>query len=250
VIDRELLELGVEEAQASYEQQQKDLEFAKASQEADLSILEITTERHRQHLGRHDYDLQRYTVYAPMDGMVVRQSIIRNGEQYMPEVGDNLRRGQLFVRVMDIDNMQVEGSINQAESHLFKVGMEARIGVDAFPGVELPGRVLSIGAIAQSGTASEFVRTVPLNIKIEGSHEKLLPDLSAYADVILERREDVTQVPRGAVFAEDGQDYVYVRAAEGLDKRPVELGDRNHTHAEVVAGLSAGDVVALAPPAS
>ena len=249
-IDRELLELGVEESEAAYQQKQKDLKFAKTSEAADLKILEIDTERDRTHLDRHVHDLQRYTVIAPMDGMVVRQPIIRNGEQSMPEVGDNLRPGQLFVRVMDTNNMQVEASVNQASSHLFKVGMEASIGLDAFPDVKLSGRILSIGAIAQSSTESEYVRSIPLYIKIEGSDSKLLPDLSAYADVILERRENVTQVPLGAVFEDDGQSYVFVRNGEGFDKRPVELGDRSYTSAVVASGLTPGDVVALDRPAS
>lgn len=250
VIDRELLKLGVEEAKSAYEREQRDLDYKEDVHEAELEILELTTERHKRHLGRHASDLERYTVEAPMDGMAVRQSIFRSGEFDMVEVGDRLWPGLLFMKVMDTGNMQVEAKVNQADSHLFRVGMEARIGLDAFEDLTFPGHVYSIGALAKSSNESEYVREIPLQVKIEGSHSKLLPDLSAYADVVIEKREDVRQVPLEAVMPEEGQDYVFVKKGSGFEKRPVELGDRNFTHAAVVSGLDAGEIVALEAPAS
>ena len=49
------------------------------------------------------------------------------------EVGDRLFPGLLFVKVMDTDNMQIEAQINQAESHQFKIGMKAKVGLDDGP---------------------------------------------------------------------------------------------------------------------
>jgi multidrug efflux pump subunit AcrA (membrane-fusion protein) len=248
VIDREILKLGEEEAAASYAQRQKDLDFKKDVHDAEVKILGYTTERHKRHVGRHAFDLERFTVEAPMDGMVVRQQIFRNGEFGMAEVGDRLFPGLLFVKVMDTDNMQIEAQINQAESHEFKIGMKAKVGLDAFPGLELTGTVYSIGALAKAGTQGQYVRNIPLMVRVNGSHQQLIPDLSGYADVVLEEAENVIQVPLAAVFAEQGQDYVYVKTGASFEKRPVRLGLRNFTHAEVLDGLNAGEEVALESP--
>jgi HlyD family secretion protein len=248
VIDREILKLGEEEAAAAYAQQQKDLGFKKEVHEAEVKILEYTTERHRRHVGRHAFDLERFTVEAPMDGMVVRQQIFRNGEFGMAEIGDRLFPGLLFVKVMDTDNMQIEAQINQAESHQFKIGMKAKVGLDAFPGLELTGTVYSIGALAKAGTQGQYVRNLPVLVRVDGSHPQLIPDLSGYADVVLDQEANVVQVPLAAVFAEEGQEYVYVRTGDTFDKRPVQLGLRNFTHAAVIDGLSPGDEVALDSP--
>ena len=248
MIDQEILNIGVEETRAAYEQLQKDLEFKKAAHRAEIRILELTTERHKRHRDRHVYDLQRYTVRAPVDGMVVRQQIFRNGEFGMVQNGDRLHPGLIFLKVMDTSAMQVEGKISQVDSNFIKIGQKARIGLDAFPGVRLTGEVYSIGALAKSSRQSPWVRTIPVRIRINGSHPKLIPDLSAYADVVIGREENATLVPLAAVFEEDGQAFVYVKRGERFEKQPVELGLRNHLYAAVRSGLGEGDVVALERP--
>ena len=250
VIDRELLDLGVEESEASYLEEQKDIKWQKAQNEADLQILDITHERHIRHRDRHVYDLRRYTVESPMGGMTVRQQIFRSGAMQLVEPGDQVYPGMLFLKVMDTDHMQVEASINQTESNLFRIGQEARIGLDAFPGVEFKGHIRSIGALAKSSRQSQYVRRIPLNIAIEGSDPRLLPDLSAYADVVLDRADTAKHIPLGAVHEEQGQAYVYVKDGQGFQKRPVQLGFENYTDVAVVSGLEVGEEVALDLPTS
>ena len=250
VIDREILRIGHEESDAALAEKQKELALKQAEQKAEVRILELTTERHRRHRDRHAYDLERYTIEAPMDGMVVRQQIFRSGEFAMVEVGDRLYPGVLFVKIMDTENMQVEGVVNQTDGHAVKIGMEARVGLDAFPELQFEGTVHSIGALAKSGSQNQFIREIPIRIRIKGSHPKLIPDLSAYADVVLEQEDNVTLVPRAAVFEEAGQPYVFVRRGERFEKRPVELGRKNPVSAAVVSGLEPGEEVALEKPAS
>jgi HlyD family secretion protein len=246
-IDQEVLELGVEESEAAFEQQQQDLKYQPVVHSAELEILELTTERHKRHRDRHAYDLEKFTVASPMDGMVVRQQIYRGGEFAMVEVGDQLRSGMEFLKVMDTNNMQVESLINQAENDI-KIGMKARIGLDAFPELHFEGHVYSIGALATSSTESAYVRGIPVRVKIAGAHPRLLPDLSAYVDVIVEREEDVTQVPVGAVIEEEGQAYVHVKSGDRFEKRPVSLGLRSFTSVAIESGLEPGEEVALEVP--
>ncbi len=250
VIDRELLDLGVEESEAAYLAQQKDLNWQKTENEAELRILEITQERHTRHRDRHIYDLRHYTIKSPMDGMVVRQQIFRSGQMQIVEQGDQIRPGMLFLKVMDTDHMQVEANISQADSSQFRIGQQARVGLDAFPGLEFKGRVRSIGALAKSSRRSQYVRRIPINITIEGSDPRLIPDLSAYADIILDRVDNAKHIPLGAVHEDAGQAYVYVKQGEKFTKRPVELGFRNHTDVAVVSGLEVGEEVALDLPVS
>ncbi len=250
LIDKELLTLGVEESHANYMALRKDLPAKKKSQAAEIRILELTTDRHKRHVARHVHDLHRYTVIAPMDGMVVRQKIWRGGEMAMVEQGDQVRSGMLFLKVMDTDHMQVEASVNQAESSLFRIGQEARIGLDAFPGVQFKGKIYSIGALAKGGRQNHYVRKIPVRIHIQGSDPRLIPDLSAYADVVVERVENVNQVPLSAVHQAGGESFVYVKHGDGFEKRAVKLGLRSYTRAAVLSGLKTGEVVALDVPLS
>ena len=251
VIDREIINLAVEEAEAAYKQKLADIEVQKSAQTAELRILEITSERHKRHVQRHEFDLERYTVNVPMDGMVVRQKVFRSGEMAVVRKGDQMRPGRLFLKVMDTSRMQIEAKINQVESNNFRVGQQVRVGLDAFPGAEFQGKIYSIGALAK-GSASQggYVREIPVHIHVEGNDPRLIPDLSAYGDVLIDRVEDAVQIPRAAVFEEEGETFVFVRQGSRYEKRSVELGLRNYTHVAVVSGLEAGEEVALERPAA
>ncbi|MBC7325241.1 MAG: efflux RND transporter periplasmic adaptor subunit [Moorella sp. (in: Bacteria)] len=163
--------------------------------------------------------------------------------------GDQLRPGMLFLRIMDVDNMQLEAQANQVDASLLRIGQPARVGLDAFPDIALKGHVYSIGSLAKEvGTQAQYVRTIPVRIKIEEKHPQLIPDLSGYADVVVARKEKVTQVPLAAVHRDGDETYVWVQQKDRYERRPVVLGLTNYTHAEVLSGLKEGETVLLGEP--
>ncbi len=243
VVDQELLKLSAEEYQARYKQAQTDIPFKKESHRAELRLLEITNIRQQRHLDRHLFDIKKYTITAPMSGLAVMQSIWRGGDMAQIQEGDQVYPGQPILKVVDLSSMQVEGSVNQAECDEFRIGQPARITLDAFPGVTLKGKVYSIGALAVGGWRQNYyIRSIPVRVAIEGSDQRLIPDLSAGAEVIIGRSDpNATLVPLGAVSVEGNKTYAYVKKAESFEKREVQLGMRNPTHAVVLAGLNVGD---------
>lgn len=245
-LERELLKLSVDEAEARYKQQLRDVEFRKTSQKAEIRILQITLERHKRHLGRHVHDLERYTMRAPMDGLVVMSSIFRGGEMAQIQQGDQVHVGQQIMKVVDPSNMQVEGSVSQTDSGNLRLTQRASIGLDAFPELRFTGKLYSIGALAVGGWRQNyFIRAVPVRVQIQGSDSRLIPDLSAHANIVLETVPDQLQVPAGAVEEQNGKAFVNVKTPGGFEHREVKLGKRNFTHVAVVAGLRAGEEVRL-----
>jgi multidrug efflux pump subunit AcrA (membrane-fusion protein) len=248
VIDQELLKLAVEEAEANYKRSLADIAQKEIIHKAELKILEFTMERHRRHRGRHMNDLQRFKMFAPMDGLAVVQSLWRGREYTMIQQGDQIRPGTLFMKVVNPANMQIEANINQAESSLLRIGQEARIEYDAFPRLVQKGRIHSIGALATGGFRQQFyIRTVPVRVQIIDVHEKVIPDLSASADVTLKSEENAVRVPLGSVENADGKSFVWVKTGAGFERREIELGLRNNTHAVVSAGLKGGEDIAVDP---
>ncbi|MGH9627701.1 MAG: efflux RND transporter periplasmic adaptor subunit, partial [Bryobacteraceae bacterium] len=245
-IEQQLMKLSLDEAEARYKQLQADLASTQASQKAEIRILELTRDRHASHRGRHANDLQKFTIHAPMDGLAVMLSTWRGGEMGQIQQGDSIRPGQGFMKIVSTDDMIVEGTINQAESSLFRIGQEARVHLDAFPGLELKGRVHSIGALAVGGWRQNYyIRNIPLRVRIDGVDSRLIPDLSASADVVHAREENRVLVPLNAVRTEDGKTFAYVKNGESFERREVELGLRNELHAAVLAGLDSGDEVRI-----
>ena len=67
--------------------------------------------------------------------------------------------------------------------------------------------------------------------------------------IVLGRVNDALTVPVQSVFNEGMLRFVYVREGSLFDRRPVRVGRRSDTEAEILAGLSAGERVLLREPA-
>jgi len=243
-IERELLEVAVQEADARYTQLQKSLADKKTSFAAEIRILEITAQRHRRHMERHQHDITKFTIHSPMDGLAVMQPIFRGGDFGQVDQGDQLGPGQLFMKIVDTRSMQVEAVANQVEASELRIGQNVTVRLDAFPGLELPGVVYSIGALATgSWMQNYYIRQIPVNVSIKGSDARLIPDLSASAEVVLEKQDNVVVIPMAAIRDRSGNATVQVREGDRFVDRVVTLGVRNESHTAVLSGLKEGDEV-------
>lgn len=181
-IEREIYRLNAEEAEANYKQLQKEGALRKASQAAQMRILEITAERQRIHMNNHARDLEHFTLRTPLSGLAVMATTRRGPEQRQVQVGDQVYPGMLIMKIIDPNSMQMEGAVSQTDSGFFRVGQTATIGLDAFPELKFRGKIYSVGAMAVRGIwDTNYIRTVPIRISIEGRDQRLIPDLSAWA---------------------------------------------------------------------
>src|SRR5439155_26534425 len=107
-IDAELVKLAVEEAEATYKEQLTDLATKKASDAADLRVMEIDSELQVRHRNRHLKDIERLRIEAPIGGLVVMQTIRRGGEMAQVAVGDQVAPAQPFMKIVDLASTQAE----------------------------------------------------------------------------------------------------------------------------------------------
>jgi HlyD family secretion protein len=246
-VERELLKLSMEEFEARYKQQSADVAEKKNAHAAELKILELTTERQRRHLARHDNDLKRYTIIATIGGLPVMQTTFRGGEMTQISEGDQVAPGQPFMKIVNPASMQVEGNLNQAESSDIRLGQEVRVGIDSFPGLRLKGQVSGVNSVAVSGgRQGNFVRSIPVRVQLLEMDTRVIPDLSAHGDVIIDRAGDVLSVPANALVEEAGKTFLFIRNPQQMfERREVTTGLRSHTSVAVTQGIKAGDEVRL-----
>jgi HlyD family secretion protein len=250
-IDQELLKLTIEESEARYKELVEEIKITEVSHAAEIRILELTRDRHVRHRDRHKNDVERFTMYAPMNGLVVFQSIWRGGDMGQVQIGDQVSPGQPFMKIVDPASMQLEATINQVDSEEIRIGQPAEVRFDAFPELRVQGKVQSVGALAVGGwRLSYYVRAVPLTINVASTDARVIPDLSASGDVLLQQKENILAAPIEAVHTENGKSLVYVKQGDQFAPREVKLGLESNTRVAVLAGLSEGDEIALQPPAA
>jgi HlyD family secretion protein len=97
---------------------------------------------------------------------------------------------------------------------------------------------------------SYYVRTVPVTIEVQGRDPRFIPDLTGSAEIRVGHKENVIVLPQEAMHTEGGKDFVYVKSAQGFEKREVRTGLESATRVEIASGLKVGEEVALAPPAA
>jgi biotin carboxyl carrier protein len=250
-IEGELLKLSLEEAQAQLNQIQTQIPFQNASLDSQRRISELDAEQSKVELKRAEKNVEKMTVVAPMDGMLVMESMMRGSEFSTIQQGDQLFPGQMFARIVDPRSMLVAATVNQADVEFLRVNAKANLTFDAYPGLELPAHVVSIAAIPRpGGQRGAFVKEIAVFLKLDRMDPRVIPDLSVSVDVMVGSGVNQLVAPLESVF-QDGQSakpYVFVKAGEGFEKREVEIGLRNNVAAAVVSGLKAGEVVALERP--
>jgi HlyD family secretion protein len=137
----------------------------------------------------------------------------------------------------------VRVKVNQADVHLLQVGQPARISLDAYPDLHFQGRVEQVTPVGTTSMLTTRVRNFVAIVSVQGSHPKLLPDLSAAVDVELERKNNVIVVPRDAVVREKDGFTVQVLDGDRARSRTVTLGAMNDYEVIVASGLEPGTTV-------
>lgn len=246
--------LDYEEAQARYRQLNDETQYVMISESSAVLNSELDLRVSRMEFDRAQRNADRMVVRAPIDGMTVMMTTHRGSDHAQIQQGDQVGSGQPYMRIVDLRNMVVNATVNQVDAQFVHLGMAARVRFDAYPGLELPARVTSVGAFAQSaGWRGSYVRSILVRLKLERTDPKVIPDLSVSADLSMGHTDNATIVPREAVFGgagEEGQ-FAFVRDADGdWEKRPLEIVMTNETAVAVRSGVNPGDVLAAEWPAA
>jgi multidrug efflux pump subunit AcrA (membrane-fusion protein) len=201
---------------------------------------------------------------APRDGMVL---------YYVPErvrfgisgsvvaVGETVREGQVLMTIPDLQRLQVVAKVS--EGLVARIRPSARMGksakpqratvvADAFPGLKLLGDVLSVASQpSQADFFAADVKLFPTTIVIAPGQEVagLKPGMTALVTIHVDERKDVLRISAQAVQGVRRNRVCYVKTADGVEPRRVDLGESNDVFVEVKDGLKEGEEVVLNPQA-
>ena len=184
-IDAEKNKLNLEEARARVEQLRSTFDLRLKAREAELRVLEIQRDRAAAAMRHAERNAERMSVRSPLDGIVVLNTIWKNGQMGEVVEGDEVRPGVPFLQVVNPNTMMVRARVNQADVRALRISQPVTVNLDAYSQLSFPGRVESIAAIGLTSSLSQKIRYFTVLVSIQGSAPQLLPDLSAAVDVEL-----------------------------------------------------------------
>jgi multidrug efflux pump subunit AcrA (membrane-fusion protein) len=203
-------------------------------------------------------ELMKTEILAPFEGTVIAIGLKENDQ--LSAVDYNSRTA---VYLEDTTAVEMNGTIDEIDAHKVEIGQEAVVTVDALPNERLKGVVTfaSPSATSQSGapnvsplvTNQVGAPSFPIKIRLEPTGQSFQGGLTATANIIVSKRENVLLIPNHAIRGSPGNYWVDVVTDEktgATGKRQVGLGIQGQDAqgkevTEVITGLNEGEKVIL-----
>jgi HlyD family secretion protein len=182
-IDAEKAQEDLDEAKATLAQLKETFDLKRKAAQASISILEIQRDRTRETMLHAQANSALMQIHAPIDGIVVLNTIWKQGSMGEVQEGDQVRPGVPFMQVVDPAIMEVHVPVNQEDLLGLKLGEKAQVHLDAYSDLVFDGQLESIDPMGTPGDFSSKLRHFSATFSIKGHDPRLMPDLSAAVDV-------------------------------------------------------------------
>jgi multidrug efflux pump subunit AcrA (membrane-fusion protein) len=182
-IDVEKAQEDLEEAQATLRQLRETFDLKRKAASAAIRLLEIQRDRAAQVMQHAKANADLMQIRSSLDGVVVLNTIWKQGRMGEVQEGDQVEAGVSFMQVVDPTLMQVRTFANQEDFLRLEIGQTAKVHLDAYPELVFSGRLEEMAPVARSGDFSSKLRAFTVIFSISGNDAKLMPDLSAAVDV-------------------------------------------------------------------
>ena len=166
--------------------------------------------------------------------------------------GTTVRERQAIFTIPDLSKMSVSVKIYETYIKKVKKGQKVRITVDAFPDNILDGEVTKVGLLpdSQNRYLNPDLKVYATTITITGTQDWIKPGMTAKAEILVDKLDNVIHVPVQAVSPSDGKQVCYVMLGSVQERREVEIGEFNDEFIEIKNGLKEGERVLLRAPQS
>jgi HlyD family secretion protein len=105
--------------------------------------------------------------------------------------------------------LQAAISVDEADIGEIREGLPVRFTVDAFPGEDFEGQV---SQVRQQGASAQGVVTYTVMVQAANPGGRLLPGMTANAEIVIETRDGVLRLPNAALRFRPGDPEVAARA--------------------------------------
>jgi len=209
-IEPSVLQASVDEAKASLESAQSQLNLAKNDYErnktlydegyiarAEMEQSQTSYEQAVQSVKRmqSQYDravtnLGYATITSPVDGTVISRKVDKG-----QTVAASFQTPDLFEIAEDLTKMQIETAVSEADIGAIKEGQQVNFTVDAYPRKTFNGVVKQV-RLSPTTTSNVVVYTVVIDV--DNSELHLMPGMTAFVTILISEQRDVLKAQNAA----------------------------------------------------
>jgi len=174
------------------------------------------------------------TVTAPFSGRVTQRLV---------DVGQNVSSGDALFVLADFDPLLVKVHVPSREFKRLQQDQAVELVLDS-TGTRLSGRIKLISPIIDPTSG-----TIKITVEVPDYPQGTRPGEFAQVQIVTEKRDNSTLVPRGAVLTDKGESVVYipVQSDEELtaERRIVEVGFTDDQNVQILSGVKPGDTIVI-----
>lgn len=174
----------------SYEEKESaETQFLSAK--ADLQSAEARIKEAKSQLDSSKVDLAHTIIRSPIDGIVIDREV-----SVGQTVAASFQAPVLFQIANDLNKMQVECSVDEADIGKVKEGQKVRFTVDAFPEDSFTGVVTQV---RYSPEVISNVVTYTTIVEVKNPDLKLRPGMTATVSIVVGEARNALRVPNAAL---------------------------------------------------
>ena len=167
-----------------------------ARKDVDSAVAQIASLKAQ--IDRDRTNLSYSVIRSPINGIVVDRTI-----DVGQTVAASFQTPTLFKIARDLQAMQIDTSVSEADIGNIKPGMPVAFTVDAFRDREFTGRVR---VIRLNPTVQQNVVTYNVVIDVRNDTGVLLPGMTAQVSIVTQRRDNVLRLPNAALRFKPSED--------------------------------------------
>lgn len=223
----------------------KEARFKKA--EALLQSARANVEASKANLENIQVTYNYTFIKAPFDGIILTKNA-DIGDIVTP-LGAAANAKAAVVTMADMDSLEVEADISEANLTKIYINQPCEITLDAIPDRRFSGRVSMIVPTADRSKATIMVR-----IKFTEKDTRILPEMSAKVIFLTKaidtatEKEARTVIDKRVIREKKGKKVVFVIKEDRVKEQEIALKGEFAGMLEVLNGVSAGERVVLNPP--
>jgi HlyD family secretion protein len=190
--------------------------------------------------------LSNATLTAPMDGLVIFNALGApgmDGSTPKAEHGSAVGPQSAVFTVVQMGALNFNAQVDEADIDRIKTGLSAKVRLDAFPSDSFDAKAVTIKTTAIQTTTGGIAFPVLLSVNAPGKN--ILLGMSGSVDIEVSAVSDAVTVPIEAIFDENGKKFVFVIGSGKVSKVEVTTGALTDTRAQILAGATAGQDIAV-----
>jgi len=232
---------GVKSAQATLVKVQRGQSVSTQRAGAQASVRSAATA-----LSVAQANLDDATLVAPTDGTVFFNAVgvaAADGSTPKAQPGSAVSPAAAPFSVVNLNASVFTAQVDEADIDRVKVGMEAEVTLDSFPGQTFKTQVVHIASASQPTATGGTI--FPVDLAMSDTGKTILIGMKGDTTINVASIQNTLSIPVEALFNENGTNFVYKVVNDKLVKTTITVGATTDTEVEVLQGLKKGDVVAL-----